>query len=535
MNFQGKTTMFDPLMSKTRILLFSASSFVVGVGAAAVLGWSSLTATPTIIEAPQVTLDEVRPAVELSDAFVNISRAVTPAVIRIEAEMPAQALAMQRGQGNPQALPPGFEDLFPNFPGFPELGPESMEMVPQTASGSGFIISPDGYILTNNHVVAGSTRITVFLADRRQYTAELVGRDPTTDVAVIKINGSNLPVLSLGSSADVRVGEWVLAVGNPGFGGGSSSLDYTVTAGIVSAIGRPLRLISSDLRMREGNQAAGFAIEDFIQTDAVINPGNSGGPLVNMMGQVVGINSAIASQTGYYQGYGFAIPMDLAKRIMEDLIAYGEIRRPYLGIMMESMFEEDAEVYGLPRTTGVLVQDAPAGGPAAAAGIRQEDVIVSIDGTPVERTSQLQLLIAQKRPGDEVTVGFYRDRQLRELRIRLGEIPAEARVATRVPEAAATAAGVLGIQVRAMTEQIARSEGFSDSRGVVIGGVTTGGLAQRRGLFPGMRVVSVNQEEVGTLAEVQRALDDVSPGEIVSLRVEHPRVGSRVVNIRIPQ
>jgi serine protease Do len=415
--------MFDPLISKTRILLFSASSFVVGVGAAAVFGWTSLTATPTIVEAPQVTLDEVRPAVELSDAFVNISRAVTPAVIRIEAEMPVGQVP-GGGQGGPQGLPQGWEDLFPNFPGFPEMGPENMEMAPQTATGSGFIVSPDGYILTNNHVVSGATRITVYLADRRQYTAQLIGRDPTTDVAVIKINGNDLPVLSLGSSADVKVGEWVLAVGNPGFGGGSSSLDYTVTAGIVSAIGRPLQLISSDLRMREGRQAAGFAIEDFIQTDAVINPGNSGGPLVNMMGQVVGINSAIASQTGYYQGYGFAIPMDLAKRIMEDLVEFGEIRRPYLGIMMESVTEEDAELYGLPRITGVFVQDAPAGGPAAAAGIQQEDVIVSIDGVPVERTSQLQLLIAQRRPGDEVTVGLYRDRRLRELAAQFLQINA---------------------------------------------------------------------------------------------------------------
>jgi serine protease Do len=237
--------MFDPLKSKTRILLFSATSFLVGIGAAATFGWTSLTATPTIIEAPQVSPEEVRPAVELSDAFVNISRAVTPAVIRIEAEMSAMATEVSR---MPQGIPPELEDF---FRGFPEGMPDGGEPIPQVASGSGFIVSPDGYILTNNHVVSGASRIMVYLADRREYPAVVVGTDPTTDVAVIKIEGSNLPVLSIGSSSDVRVGEWVLAIGNPGFAGGSS-LDYSVTAGIVRALGLPLDLISADIRMREG-------------------------------------------------------------------------------------------------------------------------------------------------------------------------------------------------------------------------------------------------------------------------------------------
>ena len=522
--------MFDPLKAKTRVLLYSLGSFAVGIGAAAALGWNSLTATPTIIEAPQVSLEAVRPAVELSDAFVNVSQAVTPAVVRIEAEISTSSgVSIQGRQIPPGAIPPGFEDLFRQFP------QEETEPIPQSATGSGFIVSPDGYILTNNHVVAEATRLTVYLADRREYSAELVGRDPTTDVAVIKVNGTNLPVLSFGRSADVKVGEWVLAVGNPGFGGGSSSLDYTVTAGIVSAIGRPLGLIGNDIRAREGRQAAGFAIEDFIQTDAVINPGNSGGPLVNMQGQVVGINSAIASRTGYYQGYGFAIPMDLARRIMEDLIEYGEVRRPYLGIEMGPLDPVDAEYYRLPRTTGVLVQAVPEGGPAAAAGIRPEDVIVSIDGVAVERSSQLQLLIAQKHPGDEVTVGYYRDGQPREMRVRLGEIPAEARIATRTEAPVPTTVGRLGIQVRAMDQEIARQEGYRQVEGVVIGNVAPGSAAERRGIYPGMKVTAINREQVRTIAEVQEALEKFSPGEIVSLRVEHPEIGSRVVNIRIPE
>jgi serine protease Do len=280
-------------------------------------------------------------------------------------------------------FPEEFRRFF-ELPDSPQQMPQ--DPIPQTAGGSGFIVSPDGYILTNDHVVSGATQIRVFLADRREYMAEIVGVDPTTDVAVIKINGQDLPTLSLGSPLDVRVGEWVLAVGNPGFAGSSNPLDHTVTAGIVSATGRPLQLIQRELsRQEEWQEVAGYAIEDFIQTDAVINPGNSGGPLVNVRGQVVGINSAIASRTGYYQGYGFAIPIDLAKRIMQDLVEFGEVRRARLGIEMWPVDPVDAELYGLPEPPGCSFRTYSPGDPPKQAGLRQEDVIVAVDDQEIDR------------------------------------------------------------------------------------------------------------------------------------------------------
>ncbi len=520
--------MFDPLKAKTRILVYTLGAFAIGATGASALGWTSPPGLPTFTEAPQVAEDLVRPAVELSAAFTAISEAVTPAVVRIETERPRSVAG---GGQDPFPIPEEFRRFFD----MPDPGDRGgQEPPPQTAGGSGFIVSSDGYILTNDHVVSEATRIRVFLPDRREYTAELVGTDPTTDLAVIKISENGLPTLSLGSSADIRVGEWVLAVGNPGLGGGSSSLDYTVTAGIISAIGRPLQLIQGELLRQEAwQEVAGFAIEDFIQTDAVINPGNSGGPLVNVYGQVVGINSAIASRTGFFQGYGFAIPVDLAKRIMEDLVEFGEVRRAYLGIEMQGVEPVDAEYYGLPRTMGVLVQNAPADGPAARAGIQQEDVIVAIDDQDVERPGQLQLLIAQKRPGDQVRVRLYRDGEPREIDVRLGE----ADLGPRVSQATAPRSSIedrIGIDVAPLDDSAAEQFGYDSAGGVVIQGVSPAGPAGRRGVQPGERLHSINQEDISSVEDVERILASTEAGDVVSLRLGRPDGSSRVVNIRVP-
>ena len=235
----------------------------------------------------------------------------------------------QRGQ---QQRPDGIEDFFRQF-GDPQ------QDQPSEASGSGFIVSKDGYILTNNHVVADADRVTVRLLDNRTFTAKVIGRDPTTDVAVIKVDASDLPTVALGDDANARVGQWVVAIGNP------LGLDFTVTAGIVSARGRSLGAL---LNTR-------YAIQDYIQTDAAINPGNSGGPLVNIRGEVIGINSAIASNTGFYAGYGFAIPVTLAKQVMDDIIQYGKVRRAVLGINIGDVDPNDAQVAGLKDIHGVKV------------------------------------------------------------------------------------------------------------------------------------------------------------------------------------
>lgn len=501
--------MVDPLNSKIKLVVISASAAVAGFAGAALLGWTSVSAMPSIKDQPQISEALVAPAVDLSQAFINIAEAVTPAVVRIEVERPA------RGGGSADP-----DELFRRFFNLPE-GSEPPSAPPnQIGGGSGFIISPDGYILTNDHVVNGATRLTVSLPDRRQYNAEIVGTDPTTDVAVIRIQERNLPTLSLGSSEDVRVGEWVLAVGNPGFGSGSS-LDYTVTAGIISAIGRPLRLLQNEL-LRQGSTTANYAIEDFIQTDAVINPGNSGGPLVNVRGQVIGINSAIASPTGFYQGYGFAVPMDLARRVMEDLIEYGQVRRPLLGVSMTDVALEDAEYLGLPRAAGALISQVTEGSGAEAAGIRPDDVIVGVDGAAVERSAQLQTRIAQKRPGERVRIQLYRDGAPLEVEVRLGEAPlapaqAQARVEPTTDER-------LGIQI-----------GSDDEGRVVIRSVTPNGAAARRDVRPGGRLLAINEEAVSTPADARAILADLEPGEVVSLRLEYPGNPPMSVRIRIPR
>jgi serine protease Do len=513
----------DPLTTKTRILLFSAVIFAAGIGAATTFGWTSLTAMPSFMEQPQVDPEVVQPAIDLSSAFINISEAVTPAVVRIAADRP-----QRMAQGGMD-----LRDFFPGFPGMPESPREPEERI-QTAGGSGFIVSEDGYILTNAHVVHEAREIRVFLSDRREYIAEVVGSDPTTDVAVIRIEGSNFPTLSLGNSSGVRVGEWVLAVGSPGFsGGGGSSLENTVTAGIVSALGRPLQLLQEELARQGWDQDAGFAIENFIQTDAVINPGNSGGPLVNMQGQVVGINAAIASPTGYFQGYGFAIPMDLARRSMEDLIEYGQIRRPYLGIQMNDVDADEAEYYGLPRTAGALIVEVPDDGPARDAGIRADDIIVGVDDQDVESSSHLQALIAQRRPGDQVRIRLYRDRAPQEVTVRLGERelgPQPERQAAAEPSVDER----IGIELVELTDEIARELGYSEAGGVVVRRVAPNSPADRRNVSPGLRIIEIDGEAITGLDGAEAHLSELEPGDLVALRVEDPNGNRRNIVIRIP-
>ena len=520
--------MFDPLSFKTRLLVYAAAAFALGIGGASAAGWSRPAPAAAVTQVPRLTDAEIQPALDLSEAFVNIADAVTPGVIRIEAERPP---SIAPGNRFNLPLPEEFRQFFDG----PDQDGEPSDLPPQTAGGSGFIVTPDGYVLTNDHVVGDATAIRVYLQDGREFEAELVGTDPTTDVAVIKIDEEegDLPVLSLGRSADLRVGEWVLAVGNPGFGGGQS-LEYTVTSGIVSAIGRSIELIQRELQQDEAwQERSQFAIEDFIQTDAVINPGNSGGPMVNLRGQVVGINTAIASRTGYYQGYGFAIPVDLARRIMEDLVEFGEVRRAYLGVAMRPVSAVDAELYGLPRPMGALIQQTVPGSPAATAGLSQEDVIVSVNGVTVNRPSQLQVLIAQRRPGDEVSIGYYRDGEEQEARVRLDQAPLGAEPEPE-PEPEVSSQERIGIDVTPLDEEAAESLGYEDGGGVVIAGVSPAGPAGRAGVRPGMRLMEINRTPVETVEEVDRILGAIEAGAIVSLRLGLPDGSPRIINMRIP-
>ena len=504
--------------AKLKLAGVTAAAFTGGILLASGLDLTPGSQAATILQGPPSRSD-IKPVADLSQAFISISESVTPAVVAIETESTARG--GRRGGG--EDIPEEFREMFPQF-----RIPDEMRNMPRQSSGSGFLITEDGYLITNNHVVEGAEKITVILQDNRHLEGRLVGRDPYTDIAVVKVEG-RYPAVRTGRSEDARIGEWVLAIGNP------LQLGTTVTSGIISAKGRGLNII----RQSSGSP---WAIEDFIQTDAPINPGNSGGPLVNLRGEVVGVNTAIASRTGYYAGYGFAVPIDLARRIADDLIRFGKVRRPALGVQVTDVSPEDAEVFRLPRIEGVVAQDFPAQSAAREAGLRQGDVIVAVNGRRVERTGQFQRMIATLRPGDDVTLDVVRYGDRRQLRVKLMEAPMDE--ATRraqaeraeEPAAAEPASGTkLGVAVAPLNAQLAREYGLDEAQGIVVTQVEPFGPAGRQGLPEGTRILAVDGQAVREVADFRRALERKRPGEVVSLRVEFPRGGQQsIVNIRLP-
>lgn len=488
----------------------------IGLAAAGVMlrPASAARPDPKFVKEPprELSLQAVKPASELSDAFIAVSEAVTSAVVRIEAE---QTGGQRRGSW--------FSRSLPEFLTAP-ADSDASSGLPEVSGGSGFIVSSNGYILTNYHVIEGADRITVSLSDKRSFTAQVIGADPSTDVAVIRIDAENLPAVSLGDSDASRVGEWVLAIGNPGFDD-ASTLDFTVTSGIISAKGRPLNVLED--RTDEGN----YSIEDFIQTDAVINPGNSGGPLVDIKGRVIGINTAIATTTGYNQGYGFAIPMNLAQRVMKDLIAHGYVRRALLGVSITEISPEDAEVYHLPKIAGVLVEDYDANSPAHSAGLNRSDVIVAVDGAAVESVGGLQRLVALHQPGDFVTLSIIRYGASKTVRVKLAEAPNDPVTPTGPP---APVPGGLGIEVIDLDARLARELGFKSGGGVIISKVAPGSAAYRKDVVEGHRLQSVNQQRVQSSRDARRLLHGVKSGQIASLVMQTGAGRTYIANVRVP-
>jgi serine protease Do len=471
---------------------------------------------------PQAAVQQVTDA---SNAFVAIAEHVTPAVVSIQMERQARPVKVPRGG---QQIPPGMEDFFKQF------DPRQQQQQPMEGSGSGFLVSQDGYILTNNHVVADADKLTVTLLDKRVFKAKVIGRDPTTDIAVIKIDGTGFPTINLGNDESSRVGEWVLAIGNP------LGLDFTVTAGIISAKGR-----SGQLRNLYASQ---YAIVDYIQTDAAINPGNSGGPLVNSHGDVIGVNSAIASGTGYYSGYGFAIPISLAKTVMNDLIQYGHVRRAILGVSISDLRPEDAQAAGLKDIRGALVGGGTPGQPSPAekAGIEPGDVIVAIDGAPVDRVAQLQRVIRVHKPGETVSVDVMRYGQKHSYKVKLAEAPSESQLAGTDDDDGSTDSSVakpasydkLGISVEPMTvDGASRAEVADAQRGLVVMSVDALGPSYQKLIAESdviVRVLNPMPHAIRTVADLDSSISKLKNGDVVSLLVYNTQQKqSRVVNLRI--
>ena len=405
-------------------------ALAVAVGSATVLATGIITAlhAQSLRQAPPsdrqatVSTTAIAPLIETQNAFAAVASQVTPAVVSIHIE--GTRPASQRMQ-MPDLRQFGFPDMgVPFGGGRGQRGGQPADQVVH-ASGSGFIVSKEGLILTNNHVVADANKVTVVLSDRREFDAKVVGRDPTTDVAVIKIDGENLPTVPLGNDEVARVGDWVLAIGNP------LGLDFTVTQGIVSAKGRG---------GFGGLYDSPYAVVDYIQTDAPINPGNSGGPLVNVRGEVVGVNAAIASPTGSYAGYGFAIPVTLVHDVMNQIVQYGHVRRGVLGLQLAEVTQKDAQSDklaqgGVPQIRGALVAEFPkdVASPARSAGIEKGDIIVNANGHDIDHVATLQRVIRSQRPGDVVSLTFVRQGRERTVQVKLAEAPTEEspKVATR--------------------------------------------------------------------------------------------------------
>lgn len=452
-------------------------------------------------------------AARLSSAFRGAADRALPAVVSIRV---VQTQRVVRSQ-------PRIFRFFPDFPGF-EV-PEVFEM-PREGSGSGFIFDSRGYVMTNRHVVADADEVIVTLSDGREYRATVVGTDPMTDVAVIRINpdgGKPLPVATLGSSEDLQVGDWVLALGNP------LGLDFTVTAGIVSAKGRNVGILR-----REANQSA---VEAFIQTDAAINPGNSGGPLVDLNGRVVGVNTAIASATGFYAGYGFAIPIEVARKVANDLIEHGVVRRPRLGVLVEEINATDAEVYGLAEVAGAEVKQVQEGTPAAKAGLKVGDVIVALDGVPIRTATQLISSLAQREPGEKVKIDVIRDRKRLTFTVELGQFETEGRSESR-RVARAGVDELLGFQAAPLTRDLARRLDLdvdANEKGVVITEVEPYSPAYQAGLRPGMFVVRLNGKEIRSAGDVEAIARNLKPGDVVSVVVRIPGEGEMIFNYRTRQ
>jgi len=433
-----------------------------------------------------------------SKAFVNVVKKVAPAVVHIRVEKttssPTNAQSSEDIFNNPffeQFFGPQFRRQHP--------GPKRQQQHKQVGLGSGFIISKDGLILTNNHVIEDADIIKVSLADDHEFVAKVIGTDPQTDVALIKIEDpENLPVLKLGDSDALEVGEWVIAIGNP-FG-----LTQTVTVGVVSAKGR------SSVGINQ--------YENFIQTDAAINPGNSGGPLINVHGEVIGINTALFSKTGGYMGIGFAIPINMAQSVENQLQKNGKVTRGWLGVVIQNIDKELAESFNLKQTGGILISEVQKDSPADKAGLKQGDVIISLNETVLKDVSELRNRIALIAPESKAKLYIIRDGEDKNLTVIIGEQPSDFGKGT-VSSAGKNSLEDFGLTLQDLTQELADKLGYEKNSGVVISDVQPDSSAAAEGLKPGYLIMEVNRYRINNLEELRAVLKQTPDTKRILIRV----------------
>ncbi len=484
-------------------LIFSFSHIVVKVyGNKAPTTIGGVSALGTLPPPKEATLPEqVVSPVALSNTFREIAKIMKPTVVNIS--------TVQKVKGMAEGMPkiPGFEF---DFPGTPEQSPHAFK---QRGTGSGVLVTQDGYILTNNHVVGKADSIEVKLADGTKFKGRVIGKDELTDLAVVKIDTSNLPYANLGDSEIMEQGDWVVAIGSP-FG-----LEETITAGIVSAKGRYV----------------GSTYNEFIQTDASINPGNSGGPLVNMKGQIIGINTMIFSESGGNQGIGFAIPSNLVRHVYEQIVKNGKVTRGYLGVTITEVTPEKAKGLGLNTTEGALVNDVQPDTPAAKAGIQSGDLIISFDGKSIKNQHELTDTVARTPVGKQAEVKFIRDGKIQLAKVetaerKIGAISNLADTEENIPEEKESS-GKLGVS--ASTLSAGQSAELKIKSGVVVDQVTPGSPAAEAGLGKGDIIHQINRQAVKSVADLTNIMKSINQGDTIILQVERKGLGITFLPVTI--
>jgi len=477
---------------------------VAALGALLIWGGQSLSSSHASSAAvPAATPVALTMSTAPSNGFTEVAKAVTPAVVNITT---VTVEKVSDSRGVPDELRERMEEFF-GGPGGP-FGPRGFRG-PQGPSeprehrgggqGSGVIVSPDGYILTNNHVIDGARTVTITLPDKREFTGKIVGADPKTDLAVVKIEGQNLPTVSWGDASKLQVGEYVLAVGNP-FG-----LNSTVTLGIVSALGRGHMGITQ--------------YEDFIQTDAAINPGNSGGALVNTKGELVGINTAIFSQTGGYQGVGFAVPTSMSKPIYESLVKNGKVVRGFLGVSIQDLNQDLAKSFGIKDAKGALISDVKDDSPAGQGGLMQGDIITAYQGIPVEDAVALQRQVTKTSVGTKVTIRVIRDGHEKDLTVTIGEQPDTTKVAKA--ETGETDYAFAGVAVQDLDRETAKELGVKGkAQGVVVTAVEPDSGAEKAGVMRGDVIREINRQPVKSVKDFEKVSSGLKKGENVLILID---------------